>query len=270
MGFISPLIAFILLAIGVLALFTRFGKSIVGMIPIGNPRLWSVLFIVAGLVFGGITYGTGLWSSATSGISTGSLISDEVQAAAVSSALIGRCDYSASTAGLTGNTTVRASTNENNVVYYDIDKSEYGVYSGTAGNNISSSFTCIREGSAQEAESYELVVKCDEYRSETSTTDTATYNLVTTSSTPSSIWTGKYVQTAYINDGSVATTSSTQEYGFVNYAAGEKSSTVFVYAEPDNKSVFSLNTGTNKACHFYQRTADGDREIFKTVVNVLA
>ena len=81
------------------------------------------------------------------------------------------------------------------------------------------------------------------------------------------VWAGKYKQTLYGKDGGYASTTDTQEYVFLNFAAGEKTSTLGIYGEPNNASIAALNDYSQKTVHVYQRVGGTDVELGQIIIN---
>src|SRR3989338_5249741 len=70
-------VALALFLIGLIGLFGKgvlggYAKGILSIIPVGNYKLWAILFIVLGLAAGGATYGWNTVKGATSGVTTAS------------------------------------------------------------------------------------------------------------------------------------------------------------------------------------------------------
>ena len=264
----SPLIAGILLPAGILGFLMPQVRAWFRIIPIGNPKLWSIIFVVVGLIAGGFAYWSGFVGSSTVASITGGN-----QEEVISTALIDRCDYVAGTDEGAGSAiSVRADPNSRNNVYLDVDDSLWTANTTSTGyNEFNATWTCIidKVPATGTEEVIEFVTKGDEFKSEVSTTDSANYNLLVTSSTPSTIFSGKYRQTAYVADGAYATTSSTQEYGYVSYTAGEKSSTIGVRIEIDPTSFGTLNNYTIKKVDVSQRVDGTDKNLFNIYVNKL-
>ena len=94
---IGGLLALTLLVVGAIGLFGRKAmgqqvRSLLGIIPLGNPKLWSAIILILGLAGGGIAVGTGFFTGLGSGITTAS-ITGQSQDAVVSNAKID-CKFS--------------------------------------------------------------------------------------------------------------------------------------------------------------------------------
>ncbi len=266
-NFIPSWLAVGLLVVGILGLVFRssIAMTIAKINPLFPAKTTLIVFAIVGILAGGfgvlMNFGTGL-------IDGGSIASISGPSGVVSATMLSECYYASGT-GLTGNTTIRADPNSQKVVYLDVDGTEYITYSATAGNNINVTFTCVREGDVDKAGAVQIVVKGDEFRAETSTTDSSTYNIVETSSTPSTIWNGKYRQTLYIAEGSYAGTSDSREYGYLTFAEGEKQLTLGIFGEVDETSLTKLNNYTQKSVNVYQRVGGSDSLLGTIVINKL-
>lgn len=266
--FISGAVAFILLLLGVLGFLSKRVRAMLS-VPgkfVGGAQVLSIILIAIGIIAGGFVYAQGLWST-----STASVISPSGEVAGVSALSLAKCDYSSGT-GVTGNQTVRADPNSNNKVYLDIARSASGFGGASVTNALYANvtFTCTREGAVDKAGSVLVVVKGDEFRSETSTTDSALYNILTTSSNPSSVWTGKYRQTVYAESGGVATSSDTQEYVYLTFAEGVKQATLGIFGTIDDTSFGNLNNYTIKDITISQRVGGSDSYLGTIAVNKLS
>lgn len=69
-SYISVGVGALLIAIGILSFLSARVRSLMRNIPIGNPQLWAIAFIVVGFLAGGIGYYQGL----IGGVSTASII----------------------------------------------------------------------------------------------------------------------------------------------------------------------------------------------------
>lgn len=269
LNFIPSWLAITFLVVGIFGLLFRsnIAMMIAKAFPIFPARTTLLIFAIIGIVAGAIplliNFGTGLMGNVDIASVTG-----QAPAGVVSATMLSDCFYASGT-GLTGNTTIRADPNSQKVVFLDVDGTEYITYSATAGNNLNVTFTCIRTGDTDKAGAVQIVVKGDEFRAETSTTDSSIYNIVETSSTPSSIWAGKYRQTLYVGDGAYAKTSDTQEYGYLTFAEGEKQLTLGVFGEVDATSLTKLNNYTMKSVNVYQRVDGSDSLLGTIVINKL-
>lgn len=234
-----------------------------------NPKMIASLAILGFVIFLFYFASTGGFSELGASISQWG--KSEAKVGVVSAAALERCYYTSGT-GLTGNTTIRADPNGDKNVYLDIDGTEYITYSAVAGNNLNVTFTCVRAGSAQEAESYLIVVKGDKFGSEVSTSSTSLYNILETSSTKTN-WFNDFKQTIYVAGDTTAptyaTTSDTQEFGYLNFAAGAKTATLGVLGEIDATSLAALNNYTTKEVRIYQRVEGVDTELGKVIINKL-
>ncbi len=176
-----------------------------------------------------------------------------------------RCVYSSGTS-ITGNATLRTDTAVTNNVYVDIDESAWLLDSnGQAPAEVNLSFTCTRAGSTAKSGAVKIVAKSNPYISETDTSSASSYNIIQTGSTPSEIWSGRYVQTLYVEDDAQATTSSTKEETYLTFSEGEKELDVYVMAEIDATSFENLNNYTTKAITLYERRESGSDKQLGTI-----
>lgn len=267
--FIPSWLSATLLVLGILGLVFRskFAMMIAKVNPLFPAKQTLIVFAIVGILAGGFGVLMGFGQGLMGNVDVAS-ITGQAEEGVVSATMLSECYY-ASAVGLTGNTTIRADPNSNKVVYLDVDGTEYITYSATAGNNINATFTCIRTGNVEEAGDVKIVVKGDEFKAETSTTDSSTYNIVETSSSPSSIWSGKYKQTLYVGDGAYAKTTDGQEYGYLSFSAGERQLTLGILGEVDATSLTKLNNYTQKSVNVYQRVDGSDSLLGTIVINKL-
>ena len=216
--FISGTIAAILLVIGVLSTtkgtLGGYAKAITGILPFGNAKLWGIIFITAGLIAGGATV---LWSGASNVISGASVggLGNANPSVSAQSAMIGTCTLSTisyTTAAQGGGITFSADAN-------DLTHETIIVPTSNSSASINGTLSCpslrsdYRQGVVANCQ-----VQSDSFRSDVSTTDSNTYYILATSTIASKISGYKWAQTAYLNDGSVATTTSDQEATQLVYA----------------------------------------------------
>lgn len=211
MDWITPGIAAILLLVGALSLIKgSIGQSIrgfLGMIPFGSGKLWGVVLVAVGLIFGGIA---GITSYAHS-FSPATLVGQSEEPGTVS--MLDKCYYATYSQTAGTNVTFRADPNDLSHLYADV-KYE----SGTA--SLNGTLSCTRSGDIEKALSTECYVKSGTFRNELSTTDSNTYYILATSNKASKVAGVPWAQTAYLSDGSVATTASDQELTQLVFTGG--------------------------------------------------
>lgn len=263
--FISAGIGAVLLAIGILAFIFPKVKGVIKILPVFNWQIWAVLFIGVGLLTGGIGVYQGYLGTAmaVTGVAVSEVppVSEDIG--------ISHCVYSAGTS-FTGNITVRQDTTANNVVYLDVDASEWDTGNHNTAGDINVNFTCYREGATSEDGASLMIVKGEEFRSETSTSDTNTYNVLETSTRQSQIISGQgYTQTIYLADNEQASTSSTKEFEYLTFGEGEKALTLSLYGEIDETNFGYLNDYTMKDVTVYNRLNGADKVVARIVINKL-
>jgi hypothetical protein len=256
-NWISGGVAAIFLAAAVLLFFSRRFQAVTRPVhrAIGGPMVLAIILLVVGLMSGGLAYTQGL-------LGTASISAPGSTAAQVSALGLASCDFNSGT-GLAGNQTVRSDPNSNNRVFLDIahDGSSDDKY------DVNVTFDCIREGDVNQAGAVEIVAKGSEFRSETSTTDSALYNILATTSNPSSKWSGKFRQNVYLRSGGVASTSDTQEFVYLTFQEGEKIKTLGIFGTVDSTSFANLNNYTSKDITLYQRVGGSDSAVGYITIN---
>lgn len=219
---ISGLVAFVLLALGFIAVFGKKSlgnqvRGILGMIPIGNPKLWGAILLILGFMAGGLTYGWGLISGLTGSTSmTASLMgSDQNVVAPVSLT----CEIASI------GTTAGAATQANITFTQDsTDNNHYTLYiknvTDATTASINGTISCTRSGDIEKSASVDCYVKGDSFRNAVSTTDSNVYYILETSASASKVSGMPWQQTAYVKDGAIATTSSDKEKTTVVFTGG--------------------------------------------------
>lgn len=258
--YISAGIGAVLLIIGLLMLLSARVRNIL-KIKIIDPKLLGIGLVIIGLATGGIAVLLGYLSPAVASVTN--VANPQVEA--TTETVLSYCDYSAGSSSATG-VTVRTDPNSNNRIYLDVDESSWNSTNADS-NEFNITFNCARSENIQEDGVSEIVVKGAEFKSETSTTDSSTYNVLVTSSTPSTVWSGKYIQTVYVGDNAYATTSNPKERNFLTFAEGEKVLTLGIKGELDRTSYLTLNNYTTKDMTIYERSASGDKAIAYVTVN---
>ena len=193
--------AFIILLIGVFALIGKgtlggLSKGILGAIPIGNIKLWSVIFIALGLV-GGAFAGAGMtydYVVGAIGGSTASFSSDATNQDAQLSCVISK--VSATTAVGITNVTAVGNTNDLNHYYVTVSNATgAGSYSINGTLDCDSGRADIRQGAVSNC-----YIKSDSFKSYTSTTDSNTYYIIAQTTGVSEVQGMSWKQTAYLKD----------------------------------------------------------------------
>jgi hypothetical protein len=214
-------------------------RSVFAMIPIGNPKLWSAIILVIGLIAGGFGFGQGLVSGLF-GMGTVASITSE-NAVNVGGPQLANCQITtiSTTAATTGgNTTLRADPNDLTHYYIDLKNT---TNAGAA--SINGTITCDRViDNIRIGQTASCQIVSDSFRSQTSTTDANTYYFVATSTSKSAISGFPWAQTAYLNDGAVATTSSRREVTPYTFAQDTVSKSLgFYFTLPGATTMNYLN-----------------------------
>jgi len=205
-----------------------------------------IVFITLGIVFGGISGvmmgGLYIWDEAKG--QTASLSSDDV-----SSGFAGEISCSFASAptevDTTTNITFRADPNDVNHYYADV---KYD--SGAA--SINGTLYCQdSRDDLSKGVKHDCFIKADSFRNEVSTTDSNTYYILATSASASKVSGFPWAQTAYLNDGSVATTSSPKERVDLVFAQDESQEDLGYYLTLPGTTVFGyLNNQTSNDVSF--------------------
>lgn len=268
LGFSGAAIAFTLLALGVVGLLSKtVRRTLFGWVSIGNPQLWSILFIGAGLVFGGLAYGSGLLAS--SSITTAAGIDNDMDEGEISAGAvnIGDCEFLQATevAPASTNITLRADTSKLNHYYVDV-KEDSGA------GSVNATLSCPRiTDNIRLGQSSVCYAKADSFRSETSTTDSNTYYIVATSSSASKIAGFPWSQTIYLKSGAVATTSDVKEKTELIWAQDAARQTLGVYATLPGATAFGyMNNQTSKDINIYCESQGSDKIVGTLTVTKVA
>lgn len=243
MPWITPVIAFIFLVVAVFGIFTKSGKNLLRAIPFGNPMLWSVVFLIVGLLFGGIAYGGDLFNN----LGTATISGPSTQPGVTAQAEIGACTLSTlSTAGA-GGTGISTRTDPSNLQHYYID-----VPTSNSSASLNGTLSCpLLDDSVSTARSTKCYITSSSFRSQVSTTDSNTYYIIATTASSSKVNGYPWAQTAYLNDGSVATTSSNQEATTVAFAEGTAIRLVGYYFTLPGTAFATLNNQTQNDISLY-------------------
>lgn len=272
LGFaITGLLALIFTIVGVL-LFTKI--NLFGLGPmirsIGLGKYGKILGIVL-VVFsigGAIAY---VSSMNVGGIfKSASLTQDEL---ASTSAITGlSCVFNSAPSSLSGTYTTDTAISG---AYFDDDPNDLSHYNAYVLHNngtrsLNGSITCTREGDVEQAGRMTCFVKADSFRSETSTTDSNTYYILATSASASKVTGFPWAQTAYLNDGSVATTASDREKTEVVFTGGstaEAQEDLGYYVTLPGATAWSyLNNLTSNDVSFYCNWGAGDQKVARITV----
>lgn len=250
-GWLSAGLAFIFLIVAILGLTNKQVKGFLNAFSFGlGSNMVVLILLVLAVIGGGFGYASS-WLGTASAVGIGSNNVDGMMATQLE-----RCDYSSATLVAGTNITARQDPNSNNRVFLDIDESDY--QDAVEGYEVNVTFNCYRMGATDKAGAVELVAKGPSFASETSTTDSSTYNILETSSRPSPIFQGSYLQTIYLDDDASVSTSDSQEFTYIEFAEGEKSSVVSILGEIDSTSFANLNNQTTKEIVLSQRVDGSD------------
>lgn len=241
---ISGLVAFIFLLVGVIGLVGKKSlggsvRSVLGMIPIGNPKLWAAILLIFGFAFGGLTYGLSAGQSLFSGVGLGTasgLTGSDVKGVSAATVDCTFSGVSATTAAGVANISIRSDPNNLKVKYADVKESggSYSIAGNLSCNRITND---IRQGQQVGCQ-----IVGDTFRSETSTTDSNTYYIVATSTSASKIKGLSWAQTAYLQDNAGASTTSDQEITKLTFAQDEVNQKLgFLFTLPGNTPFGYLN-----------------------------
>ena len=248
LGIASTTFGAIFLVLGVLALFLKPVKESFGVIPFGNPKLWTVIFIVAGLALGGVGVVAGAFSG---GVSTASLTGPTATTGTIATSLVS-CQMNAPTVvgGVAnGNVTFRSDPNTLKHYYADVPFADGAI-------SLNGTMFCTSDrADISKGESYDCYAKADSFRSQTSTTDSNTYYIVATSTAASQVAGVPWQQTIYLadsgNSNTAATTSSPAERTSLTFAQDEKTQYLGYYATLPGATVFGyLNNQTSENINF--------------------
>ena len=131
-------------------------------------------------------------------------------------------------------------------------------WSSTTKAPINGTFQCYRKGDLGEDGGATIVARAEGFRSETSTTDTGTYEILATSTTPSKTWEGEYTQSIHLADGAYASTSSGKERADLTFGEAEKVVSLGFWPVLDTTAWQThMTNSTTKSVKFYQRMLDG-------------
>jgi hypothetical protein len=267
LSWITGLWALIFLLAGFIAVFFRGGlgssiRSVFGIIPIGNPKLWGVIFIVLGLMFGGLAYGWNQISGLTAGIGTATTIGTTPTTSQLTNC---RFQYASASkdAGVAGAVaTVDTS-----------DLSHYYYYTKATNGSVSlnGTISCDRTGDIDKAYATNCWIVSDSFRSESSTTDSNTYYTIATSSTKSKVPGFPWAQTAYLQSGAVATTASDQEVTQIVFTGGSGAIATqqlgYYFTLPGQTAFNYLNNQTSKDVNIY---CDGNQKVGRITIQKIA
>jgi hypothetical protein len=247
LGFISATTGAILLAIGILALLSARVRGFLSMIPFGNARLWAIIFIAVGLLTGGF----GVIKSLPSQFSGQVASIGSIGTGAVTETELINCIYTAGSAVNSTAITIAQKTGSSVDIIVTIDNSSLLAADGSLAvatdDLVNLTWSCDRSGGIGDDASVQVLVKGATFKNELSTSDSAIYNILETSTTPSRVFSDRYTQKAYIGDNAYATSASPKDAGYVTFTESEVTQTVGVLADLDSNSFkkLALNSATN-------------------------
>lgn len=261
---ISPFAAFVFLVAGVLGFVVPSVKNLYRQIPIGNPSLWSIIFIVLGFVFGGLAYAGALIGNAD----VASAVGGASSVSAVSAASLDYCTYTAGQAQAVG-VSIRTDTASQNRVFLDVDESLWNANAtNTALNEANLTFSCVRSSDVDKAQAVKVVASGDLFGSEVSVSDSTQYSITERTTVPSVAWAGQaFTRTIYLADGAYASSSSDKELSYLTFAEGTKARTIGVRIEVDSTGYGKLNNYTMKTVQVSQ--ASDNKKLAEVVINKL-
>jgi len=245
---ISGLVAFSFLLIGLIGLFAKgsIGQSVRGMLG-HYSKLILIALVIIGLMAGGFAYGSGAVKGLFGSVATASAINEGSSSS--SDVQLEDCywaSYGGSTQALIENSTFRIDANDRSLLYADVqNESVVGLKTAHLSNAINGTIVCSRTGDIDKAGQTTCTAKAQTYKSLTSTTDSNTYSIVALNVQNSVIPGYSYQQSIYLNDGSIATTSSNPErttWVFTGGASAQAQDTLGVYATLPGATTFNYLT----------------------------
>lgn len=266
LDFIPPLWAGILLILGVLGFLfrNRLSNMVAGRLPFFPAKTWLMVFIIVGLLAGGIGWIGSAWGDLTGNVASIGIGADGQEGVMGDVAV--DCLYSACLTQ-TSNITCRQDPNSNNKVYLDVDENAWlgATDTGTA-DEIHVNFTCSRAGGISEDGKAHIVVKGQKFTSEVSTTDTATYTIIDTSARPSAVFSGDYEQDIHVGEGTTST-ADTEEEVYLTFSEGENDLNLMLLGDLDRTAMMTQNNYTQRDIVIYQRINGQDTPLAYVTVN---
>jgi hypothetical protein len=269
---------FLALALTVIGILMVSKLSFFGLGPavrsVGGKKFGMIIGIILIIVSVGatVTYvKSAPWKGAGSNLLGSASLTDEE--AVMSAGITGlSCVFNSAPSGLTTTYTADSAASGAYFVADPDSLSHYDAYvlhdNGT--RVINGTVSCTRQGDVEKAGRMECYIKGDAFKSETSTTDSNTYYILATSASASKVAGFPWAQTAYINDGSVATTASDREKTNVVFTGGASAQAVetvgYSLTLPGATPWSYLNNLTSNDVHIFCNYGSGDQEVAKITV----
>lgn len=261
--------AFFLLLIGIFAFMGKgvlggYAKAIAGAIPFGGYKLWAVVFIVVGFIFGGIAGAGLLWGNVANSVSTASITTGTTSASQVPGVLDTCYLSTISAVGPSSNITFQADTQNLQREVVNV-KSDAG-----AGFSINGTLNCKLPANSDLSvgRSVDCYVTSDSFRNQVNPqTDSNTYYILGTSSAKSKVPGYPWAQTAYLNDNAVATTSSDSERTSLTFVRDDSQQVLgYYFTLPGTSAFLTLQNNTQNNVH----VNCGGKEVYTFAINKLA
>ena len=259
--FISGLWAGIFLLVVLLyTLKIGFARSLVRAVPLA-PRMTVAILLILGFVAGGFAFWQGTITGGLASIGT----ETTTEISSFADMPVEKCVYSTGV-GIASNVTVRADSDDPSVVFIDVD--ENAGWEDLSLSEININFTVDRGGSVHEDAIVHIVTNTPTFTSEQSTTDASSYTIISSSSTASSVWTGKDRLDINLDEGtSGATTADAYEENYMAFTEGIKTLNLQLVGEVDSTAFSNLDNYSMKKIPVYQRVNGVDTEICTIVIN---
>lgn len=232
MAWITPLIAFVLGLVGLIGLFGKgslgsMARSLTAWVPVGNPKLWSIVLIVAGLfVFGGFAYGQEVVTGLVGKTSTAGLTPGEDVGVVTSDTLTCRFD-TAPTEGTPGTQNITFRADDSKLSNYFVD-----VKYDSGGHVINGTIYCESSGPVSVERAHVCYAKSDVFRDQLAS-DSTDYYWVATTNTVSIVPGLPWKQLIDIRDSGTSNTVAT--------ASDPDEQTQLVYADGDAYNYLGFN-----------------------------
>jgi hypothetical protein len=261
--------AFFLLLVGVLAIMGKgvlggYARTITGIIPFGGYKLWSAVFIIAGLALGGIAGAGALYSNIAGSVSTASVVSGTTSASQVPGVLDTCYLSTISAVGVGSNITFQADTQNLAREVVNV-KSDAG-----AGYSINGTLNCKLPPNTDLSvgRSVDCYVTSDSFRNQVNPqTDSNTYYILATSSTKSKVPGYPWAQTAYLNDNAVASTASDSERTSLTFVRDDQQQALgYYFTLPGTTAFLTLQNNTQNNV----RVNCGGKDVYTFAINKLA
>lgn len=223
LDFIPPMWAGIMLIVGVLGLVFRnkLAVSIAKINPVFPAKTTLMIVGIVGIIAGGIGWITSTTSGLTDSLGTASIT--QVEAVPLHGTDITCIHTTRSLSSSEGNLNASFQDDPADRSHYSVSiKNDTGGTPEIYDDGINGTLTCSRPAShVGEDGAIGCWVVGEEFRSEISTTDSNTYNVLATSTTKSLIPGVNWATTSYLSDNAVATTASSQEKTILTFAEAE-------------------------------------------------